>query len=434
VLKINEKEFPVSGHRFRKMITADDINLGENQTSFLFLDTYELRVNQLRIYPARFQKIENRLTPGSDFLTPVQFHYYCNPPKGSRLSLSLEFPGQKPINGEITVESERSKKQYIRSLKSGRPLNVPMLDNSFHHIVIEVPEASSPYIRLNKSQLIAPKERTPPLSPLQKKVKGKNILVILLDAARPDHMSCYGYHRDTTPHIDRLAENGFRFDNVFAEAAYTLASTGTLLTGLPPDVHGVVSAFFSSLSYDITTLPELLQQKGYVTAALTSNPFFGRAYNYQQGFDHFVELFEEKRTVSGHDFLAPFEKLVKGFKNKPFFMYLHLREPHAPYDMPEPFLGKYQKKFAHRTPSLQKEANRILAAENKNLSELQFMTDVYDENLAYADHIVGKLHEILNKNQQSDNTLTIITSDHGEGLGEHELLGHNVVLHREGIH
>jgi arylsulfatase A-like enzyme len=196
----------------------------------------------------------------------------------------------------------------------------------------------------------------------------------------------------------------------------------------------VISALYSSLSDNITTLPELLQEKGYATAALTSNPFFSRAYNFQQGFDQFDELFDMKRIVIGHDFLGPFEKLVEGVMNKPFFIYLHLREPHTPYAMPEPFFGKYQKNFERRSRSFHKEVDRILAADSRDPSEIQFMTDVYDENLAYADRIVGKLHEILRKNKILDNTLTIITSDHGEGLGEHELLGHNVVLHKEGIH
>jgi arylsulfatase len=434
VIKINEKEIPFSERRFRKVITADDVNVGENQVSFLFSDPDNVGIKQIKIFPARFQKYANRFTPESDFLTPVEFHYYCNPPKGAQLGLSFVFQGKQPIEAKIIVESEKGKKEYVRQLKNSKFLRIPMLDESYHHIRIEIPEIDSPYIRLTQSQLMTPKVRTSPLLSLQKMAKDKNILLILLDAARPDHMSCYGYHRETTPNIDRLAEDGLRFDNVFVEAAYTLASTGSLLTGLPPDVHGVVSTLYSSLSDDVATLPELLQEKGYVTSALTSNPFFSSAYNYQQGFDHFIELFDDKKVVIGHHFLKPFEKLVESGGDRPLFMYLHLREPHTPYAMPEPFFGKYQKKYEQRTRSFHSEANRILAAENWTSSELQFMTDVYDENLAYADRIVGRLLEILKKNQILENTITIITSDHGEGLGEHGLLGHNVVLHKEGIH
>ncbi|MFC2164198.1 sulfatase [Acidobacteriota bacterium] len=434
MIQINEREFLVSGHRFRGEIAANDVQVGKNKILFLFSDRDRIDVKQIQIHPKRFQKFANKITPGSDFLTPVQFHYYCNPLKGSQLNLSFIFQGQKPINGKITVESEKSKKEYMQTIHSRKSFKVSLVDETLHHILIEIPEVNSPYIRLTESKLIEPSERTSPLTSLQDMAKDKNILVILLDAARADHMSCYGYDRQTTPHIDRLSENGFRFNDVFVEAAYTLASTGTLLTGLPPDVHGVISAFYSSLSDDITTLPELLQDKGYLTAALSANPFFSSAYNYQQGFDHFIELFDERKVVNGEDFVAPFEKLVTEVKNKPFFMYLHLREPHTPYSMPRPFFGKYQKNFESPSDDYYKEIKRIFSAESRSLSELQFMTDVYDENLAYADHIVGKFIEVLKRAGRFDETITIIISDHGEGLGEHELLGHNVILHREGIH
>lgn|GEM_PF-1845543 len=432
--KVNTEEFPVSEHHFRKTIAKNNVHIGENRLSFLFSEADAVRVKQLRIHPRRFRKLEKRITPGSDYLTPVQFHYYCNPPKDSHLSLCYVFQGQKPIKGKITVESEENKKEHIQSIQSRKSLRVSLLDESLHHVMIEIPEVESPYIRLAESQLIWPSERTSSVSRLRKIARGKNVLIILLDAARADHMSGYGYHRQTTPYIDRLTVDGFRFDNVFAEAAYTLASTGTLLTGLPPDVHGVLSAFHGSLSDTIKTLPELFQHNGYMTAALTANPFFSRAFNYHQGFDHFIELFEENKIVDAIDFVAPFEELVAGVEDKPFFMYLHLREPHTPYRMTRPFFGKYQKRFANPSDDFNEEVNRIFAVEHRSPAEIQFMTDVYDENLAYADHVVGKLIEVLRKTGQDDETIAIIISDHGEGLGEHDLLGHNVVLHEEGVH
>lgn len=433
MIKINEREFSVPGHRFQKEIAANDVRVGENTISFLFSDGDRIDVRQIKIHPKRFQKLAERIVLGSDFLTPVQFRFFCNPQQGARLGLSFIFRGQRPIYGKVTVKSENNVKEYVQSIESRQKFQISLLDESLHSITIEIPEINSPFLRLTESQLIEQRGRTSSLSKLREIAKDKNILVILLDAARADHMSCYGYHRQTTPHIDRLSESGYRFDNVFAEAAYTLASTGTLLTGLPPDVHGVVSAFYSSLRDDIVTLPELLRDKGYLTAALSSNPFFSSAYNYHQGFDHFVELFDERKVVNGEDFVAPFEKLVTEARKKPFFMYLHLREPHTPYSMPRPYFGKYQKNFECPSDAYYKEIKRILSAESRSPSELQFMTDVYDENLAYADHIVGKFVEALQKTHQFDETITIIISDHGEGLGEHELLGHNVILHREGI-
>jgi hypothetical protein len=116
VIKINTKEFPVSGNLFRETIAATDVNIGENQISFQFSETDEMHFKQINIYPKRFRKVAHRIKPGSDFLTPVQLHYYCNPLKGSWLDLSFIFQGKEPIQGKIIIESEENRREYIQPI------------------------------------------------------------------------------------------------------------------------------------------------------------------------------------------------------------------------------------------------------------------------------------------------------------------------------
>jgi len=431
---INDRAFPFSGQHFRRLVPLKNLKIGRNSLNFVFSNTDKIPIQEIRLYPKRFLKLKNKFNRESDYLTPVRFHYFLNPIKRSKLRLSFFSLDRRLIKGKITIESEKNKKEYQQTISNRKGFQISMLDQSLHHIRIEIPETKSGFIRLTKSQLIEPRKKNSLIKDLRSSSKTKNILIILLDAARADHMSCYGYHRQTTPYIDRLAEKGIQFNNTYSEAAYTLASTGTLLTGLAPDFHGVVSAFFSSLRKETTTFPETLKLKGYFTAAISSNPFFSSAYNYHKGFDQFIELFKEKKIVDAEDFFVPFENIIEKVGDKNFFIYLHFREPHRPYRMPVPFFGRYQKKYKNLSKEFAEESKRIYNGEIKSPSDSQFLTDIYDENLAFADHIVGKILDILRKKQLFDNTITVITADHGEALGEHKLVGHNVVLHREGIH
>ncbi|MBN1222789.1 MAG: sulfatase [Candidatus Aminicenantes bacterium] len=433
-IQVNEALFPVKGRRFRRLVSADKVRIGSNRLIFHFSETDCVAVQEINIYPKRFQKLKNRFSSELDFLTPVKFHYFLNPREDAHLELSYRFAGKGPVQGNIRILYENGERTFSQSIVNGKTIRISMLDKTFHHIEVDIPETRSQNIRLEKSQLIEAGVENLESPRLREIANGKNILLILLDAARADHMSCYGYHRETTPNIDVLSSNGFRFTDMFSEAAYTLASTGTLLTGLPPDFHGVVSAFYSSLREGIVTFPELLRKKGYVTAAISSNPFFGKAYNYHKGFDRFVELYQESEVVGAEDFIVPFEKFVAGIKQKPFYLYMHLREPHAPYMMPEPYFGKYQKRFEAPTKAFHEEIDRILTENDRSPADIELINDVYDENLACADSVVGKFLEILKEARLSENTITIIIADHGEGLGEHGLVGHNVVLHEEGIH
>jgi arylsulfatase len=269
-----------------------------------------------------------------------------------------------------------------------------------------------------------------------------NVLLLLLDSARPDRFSAYGCERRTTPHIDRLARHALVFSRASAEAAYTLASTASLFSGLPPDYHNAVSNYYGGLNTDIDTLAEMYRRKDYFTAAVSAIPYCGRAFNMQQGFDEFIELFKGKEQALAEEFVPHFKKLVARAQKeqKKFFIYLHIREPHIDFLMKPPFFGAFHQGYeTYPSPDFLKRLKDIYFGTGKyrnrhyTAEDIALLSDSYDENLLSADAAVGQILTVLAEEGLSDRTVKIVLADHGEGLNEHGLIGHNVVLYREGL-
>lgn len=433
-IHINDQVHSISGGQFRMLVSAEHLRLGENIIRLTFPEEESVAIEQIRILPKGFLSLEREFDLEHDFLTPAKLVFHHNLEQDSELRLTFIFKDREPLEVKISAQSESNNRIYNRTLRSGESIRIPALAPSFHRIVVELPETRSRHVRLAESRFTQPKTKKPSLERLRSAVEGKNLLLILLDAARADHLSCHGYPRKTTPNIDALVDEGILFQDTLCEAAYTLASTGTLLTGLPPDMHGVVSAFFNTLADEVKTFPELAQEKGFFTAAISSNPYFGQKYNYNQGFEQFIELFLDNDVVDADEFVEPFKKLLAEKDERPFLIYLHLREPHYPYRMPAPFIGRYQEDISIPSEAYMQEMSRIYQGKIKDFSDFNRLTDAYDENLTFADHVTGQILDHLRAQDLFDETIVVITSDHGEALGEHKLIGHNHILYQEGIH
>jgi len=255
--------------------------------------------------------------------------------------------------------------------------------------------------------------------------------MIVLDAARPDHFSCYGYHRPTTPYIDKLAKESVLFENAFSVAPYTVASTSSLFTSLYPDTHRVLD-WEQKIPKRMKTLAETLAQQGYDTYA--SGFIIGWA---AQGF-------KKNFTLSTHtdknfkDGLYHF--LHKNFADKkaeePAFIYIHLRPPHADYN-PPPEFDKWSnpEKRSKYGDLIKAAALRELDKKKSSLNkeQLQFLLDKYDGNLLWGDWLVHQILEAFKKYRLIENSLIIVTSDHGEAFLEHRKLMHNSTVYNEMI-
>ena len=274
----------------------------------------------------------------------------------------------------------------------------------------------------------------------------QNILLISLDATRPDHLSCYGHSRPTTPNIDALASRGVIFSKAYSGGNWTPPGHATMFTGLYPTSHGALGD--NKISPDVPLLSSMLSELGYHSVSFQNAAHLGGHRGLDRDFEDRFELWREKSRRSTLPALSRrlgiFDTgarrsvhtvrrwLDEGWDRKrPFFMFLHMIDPHLPYDAPHPykyrFLDRREKQLAGSEKIQAVNRNQVgylLGDVELNRDELGIFAKLYDGELAYMDHWLGRLFDIMKKRGLLDNTQVVLTADHGELLGEHGYLGH----------
>lgn len=430
-------------HRVGFMIAANRLAEGENRLELQKTEPGALlRIESIRLLPRR---LVNRSIPSEEMALPARFSFSVMPGEGEKLLVN----GRKAIDriritiqgssGPVLQEERENPGEWLLDLPSSpqEPLQVE-IRCSGRELTLPRPQI----------ELLTPQEdhRTQEIRGAAERLASlpqrPNVLVILLDSARADHFGAYGSPRPTTPNLDRLASRSLRFQHFSCEAAYTLASTATLMTGLAPDSHNVLSDYYGGMSDRLLTLAEQYREQGYFCAAVSAIPYCGKSFSMDQGFQEFEELFQRNPQVMAPEFVPELERLLgkSRERSKPFFIYLHIREPHIDFRMPPPFYKKFRRTFLDLPDEQFAGFIHDLyfgkgpwSGRKPDPDELQLLRDSYDENLLSADDAVGKLLLTLERSGLADNTLIAVLGDHGEGLGEHGLIGHNVVLYREGV-
>ena len=213
-----------------------------------------------------------------------------------------------------------------------------------------------------------------------------NVLLITLDTTRADHLGCYGHPGGATPNVDRLAAGGVRFAQCMSAAPSTLPSHATILTGLYPHVHGVRDNVGFRLGEAYRTLAEALQDAGYRTAAFVAAIVVGRDTGLDQGFETYDDT-GNRHERRGDEVCDRAIEWLEAHASEKFFLWAHFFDPHAPYEPPHPYRGRF--------------------------------ADPYTGEIAFADAQVGRLVDALKRLGLERSTLVVVTADHGEGLGEH---------------
>ncbi len=290
-----------------------------------------------------------------------------------------------------------------------------------------------------------------------------NIVLVTLDTTRADHLGCYGYSKNTSPFLDSLARKGTLFENAYANSTWTLPSHASLFTGLMPSVHGAGYANFF-VSPSVKTLAESLQQKGYVSAAFIGGPFLVSAFNLDQGFDFYDEhldphselkrltLFRILSKLTGKSLWhtdgqrrgAEVNREVFSFlkwatTRQPFFLFINYFDAHEPYDPPQEIREQMNIRVTMkgniRFYPLNKQNGIACHADGTPLSqgEFQQLSDLYDGEIRYQDMQLEALWRTFEKQGLAEKTLLIITSDHGETIGERQFLDHGHNLFQEQV-
>jgi len=278
-----------------------------------------------------------------------------------------------------------------------------------------------------------------------------NILFIVVDSLRSDHLGVNGYERNTSPNIDRLAKEGVFFTNAICTIPRTSPSIASLLTGLYPHSHGLRFLFTHKLNPNVATLQEILQSHGYNTIG---NDIEINNTGIEKGFDAFNLLRwriinKIKRTlkrsinwrykVDVAETLTNFAiKTIDKLKGKKFFLYLHYVGLHWPYTPQKPYdeMFDLDYKGKHTFNEVNGRISREDMIFNNSFSreENEHAIAHYDGSIRYVDFQIGRLLNHLKRLNLTDNTLIILTADHGECFGEHNLyFGHGEYLYDEGI-
>jgi arylsulfatase len=261
-----------------------------------------------------------------------------------------------------------------------------------------------------------------------------NLLLIVVDTLRADHLGCYGHEQATSPAIDALAGEGIRFERAYSSAPWTKPSVGSIMTGLHPS-HHAVDRMLRVLPESAQTIADRLRENGYRTGGVISHSLLGKQYGFDQGFETYDES-----NARGHGYistpnvteraLALMDELASS--GEPFFLFVHFFDPHDTYrphdgvDFAAAKVGRVRAGFS--SPRL-----RVMDPP-PNREEVGLLQDVYDEEIWFTDRGIERLLNELRRLRLIDQTLVVLTADHGEEFLERGWLGHGSSLYEELLH
>jgi len=262
-----------------------------------------------------------------------------------------------------------------------------------------------------------------------------NILLISIDTLRRDHLGCYGYRRATTPCIDKLARRGVLYERPNSTSSWTLPAHTSLLTGLYPAFHGVQDDGVS-LPEEIPTLAGNLKSDGYRTLAVVSHLYVSSRFGLNRGFDVFDdELIDGgvRNPVAAEVVDRALARMPSAESAEPWFAFLHFFDPHWDYSPPPPFDRRFTVP-SYRGPidgTMRSMTPYLVPGRRMGAADLQHLIDLYDGEIAYVDAQIGRLLDELDSRHLLENTVIVLTGDHGEEFKEHGLLGHGQTLYAE---
>jgi arylsulfatase A-like enzyme len=303
----------------------------------------------------------------------------------------------------------------------------------------------------------------------------RNVLLIVWDTVRLNHLSLHGYGRRTSPNLERLAGRGVRFDNAFATAPWTLPSHSSLFTGRWP--HELTADWLAPLDETYPTLAEYLAARGYDTGGFVANlDYCSRETGLSRGFAHYEdypitpwEVLTRYVAIGARlDLLTPasvINRLLKKYRSdaidviprskehsknaadvdssflawlswqrprgRPFFAFLNFNDAHSPYEVPDRSIPGFGLRPISYVDRLTLKSWDTLDKSNVSIGHVQMATDVYDDSISYLDLRLAALVAELERRGVLDDTLVIVASDHGEHLGDHGLFFHGCSLYRQ---
>jgi arylsulfatase len=276
----------------------------------------------------------------------------------------------------------------------------------------------------------------------------EHVVLLSADALRADHLSCYGYNRETSPVLDEFAEESLRFANAYSASSHTREAVPALLTGEYPDV-----AIDSGYHLAADTVASTLSEAGFATGGFHSNPFVSRAYGFDQGFDHF----DDDLHLGQNKLLALAQRALDKVRNRHYaraeeinerslqwldslddgeslFLWNHYMDTHGPYEPPSEYATLWADHGLSGRDAQSLYQRAIDDPDSITDDERQLLIDLYDAEIRYNDEYIGEFLDALRERGLLAESLVIVTADHGDAFGEHGYYEHPRYLHDEITH
>src|SRR5712691_6186670 len=255
--------------------------------------------------------------------------------------------------------------------------------------------------------------------------RARGVLLVSIDTVRRDHVGAYGYARPTTPRFDALAAEAVLFDDAVSSSSWTLPAHLSMLTGVDPGRHGGID-MRHGFNHAVPTVPALLRAAGFGTRAVTSHLYVSGVYGLDEGFEHLDFRQDRKAT----DVADRGIDLLDRMGDRPFFVFLHLYDPHWHYDPPDWARRIFEQSYAGPVTGLWQDFSKRDAS-TVTPADLAHLQALYDGEIRYADTEVGRVLDHLASRGLDRSTLVIVTSDHGEEFLDHGSWEHQKTLYEE---
>lgn len=454
-VEVGQAELPsrLTEHRF--VLPAETTRTGTNRLRLVF-DYYEKpshvlagstdeRALAAAVYGLRLVGPERSDAPqvdleGGRLALPygVQVDYYLEARDSAELvaeSWALRGPGRL----DVLWQDEGGEEELLTGARDDKaPLRIA-LPHSSHlarlrlralgrddgAVVLERPTIQAPKEDGDEKPVAVTVREAPPTD-------RPDVLVYMIDTLRSDRLGCYGHPGGLTPEIDAFAAKAVVFESSIAQSSWTKSSVASLLTGLWPPEHGALKRTHR-LSDEVLTLPEILSEAGYATAAFVTNPNVTAAFGFDQGFEDFTDLGIEARSNEVTEAVLAY--LDQRMDERPLFLYVHTLDPHDPYNPPPDERARFAPQVAVGNPAMHRILNDFQAGRREVKPRLVAqLASLYEAEIATNDRSFGVLLEGLKSRGLYDGSWVAVVADHGEEFYEHQHFRHGRALYAESLH
>jgi len=400
--------------------------------------------------PTLFGELRGEMAVGGDRRPVLAVHpgttlsWIVEVPRGAKLGFGLaaEGPGAPAdVRIAVTSESGEQKRIFERRVRPGA-------EREWRDEQIDLAEFAGTLVRLDLQAsgtggdrqrigwatpaILVPARQAVPRPP-----RAKNVVIVLIDTLRADHITPYAKTRVRTPALQRFASEGVVFEHAQSQESWTKPAVATLLSGLYPDSHDT-KTMEARLPESVTILPEIFRDQGIRTGTVLANGYVSDKFGFNQGWEHYANFIREERPTQAEHVLGAAIEWIRGHKDDRFFLYVQTIDPHVPYAPPEEFLRMYDP-AEYQGPVVPRSTAQLLEdfkARRQTLSERdrQRLEALYDGEISYHDRYFALLLDKLREMGIADDTLVVVTADHGEEFFDHGSVGHGHSLYQELLH